>query len=227
MEKSPFGSLFGNTTATVTVVDEPPPAQLDSFKIPIKIVEHVINNCYLGDGTVHPGNFKRLAMAKRKIDPDDRASRHCPAHTYEYVAPGSTDYNILFEKSVSRFTISFFTSQIFPNFAENFHRKNSKISFRFIVFKLFLKTNIRLGITLSNYLGLPSIHLAATHPPRRCSRSQPCRHLFLDALCYPLKFTEHGASSRKILWRTENFCMAQTHVPCRILVGVYPEDHTS
>jgi hypothetical protein len=26
MEKSPFGSLFGNTTATVTVVDEPPPA---------------------------------------------------------------------------------------------------------------------------------------------------------------------------------------------------------
>jgi hypothetical protein len=38
MEKSPFGSLFGNTTATVTVVDEPPPAQLDPFKIPMKIV---------------------------------------------------------------------------------------------------------------------------------------------------------------------------------------------
>jgi hypothetical protein len=38
MEKSPFGSLFGNTTATVTVVDETPPAQLDPFKIPMKIV---------------------------------------------------------------------------------------------------------------------------------------------------------------------------------------------
>jgi hypothetical protein len=55
MEKSPFGSLFGNTTATITVVDEPPPAQLDPFKIPMKIVERVMNNCYLGDGIVHPG----------------------------------------------------------------------------------------------------------------------------------------------------------------------------
>jgi hypothetical protein len=44
MEKSPFGSLFGNTTATITVVDEPPPAQLDLFKIPMKIVECVMNN---------------------------------------------------------------------------------------------------------------------------------------------------------------------------------------
>jgi hypothetical protein len=46
MEKSPFGSLFGNTTATITVVDEPLPAQLDPFKIPMKIVERVMNNCY-------------------------------------------------------------------------------------------------------------------------------------------------------------------------------------
>jgi hypothetical protein len=53
MEKSPFGSLFGNTTATITVVDEPPPAQLDPFKISMKIVERVMNNCYSGDGTVH------------------------------------------------------------------------------------------------------------------------------------------------------------------------------
>jgi hypothetical protein len=37
MEKSPFGSLFGNTTATVMVVDEPPPAQSDPFKIGISI----------------------------------------------------------------------------------------------------------------------------------------------------------------------------------------------
>jgi hypothetical protein len=44
MEKSSFGSLFGNTTASVMVVDEPPPAQLDPFKIPMKIVERVMNN---------------------------------------------------------------------------------------------------------------------------------------------------------------------------------------
>jgi hypothetical protein len=56
MEKSPFGSLFGNTTATITVVDEPPPTQLDPFKIPMKIVERVMNNCYSGDGTIHPGD---------------------------------------------------------------------------------------------------------------------------------------------------------------------------
>jgi hypothetical protein len=56
MEKSPFGSLFGNTTATITVVDEPPPAQLDPFKIPMIIVERVMNNCYSEDGTVHPGD---------------------------------------------------------------------------------------------------------------------------------------------------------------------------
>jgi hypothetical protein len=60
MENSPFGSLFGNTTASVTVVDEPPPAQLDPFKIPMKIVERVMNNCHLGDGTVHPGDHLLL-----------------------------------------------------------------------------------------------------------------------------------------------------------------------
>jgi hypothetical protein len=27
-----------------------------SFKIPMKIVEHAMNNWYLGDGTIHPGN---------------------------------------------------------------------------------------------------------------------------------------------------------------------------
>jgi hypothetical protein len=26
------------------------------FKIPIKIVDHAMNNCYLEDGTVHPGD---------------------------------------------------------------------------------------------------------------------------------------------------------------------------
>jgi hypothetical protein len=33
MENSPFGSLFGNNTAFVMVENEPPPAQLDPFKI--------------------------------------------------------------------------------------------------------------------------------------------------------------------------------------------------
>jgi hypothetical protein len=58
MESSPFGFLFGNTTTTAADVEEPPPppAQLDPFKIPMKIVERVTNNCYLGDETVHPGD---------------------------------------------------------------------------------------------------------------------------------------------------------------------------
>jgi hypothetical protein len=43
MESSPFGFLFGNTTTTVVVVDEPPLALLDPFKIPMKIVERVMN----------------------------------------------------------------------------------------------------------------------------------------------------------------------------------------
>jgi hypothetical protein len=56
MGSSPFGFLFGNTTTTAADVDEPPPAQLDPFKIPMKIVERVMNNYYSGDGTVHPGD---------------------------------------------------------------------------------------------------------------------------------------------------------------------------
>jgi hypothetical protein len=58
MESSPFGFLFGKITATVADVDEPqpPPAQLDPFKIPMKIVERVMDNCYSGDGTVHSGD---------------------------------------------------------------------------------------------------------------------------------------------------------------------------
>ena len=54
---SPFDSLFGSTTATAKVVDDPPSAQLDPFKIPMKIVERVMDNCYFQDGTVHPGDL--------------------------------------------------------------------------------------------------------------------------------------------------------------------------
>jgi hypothetical protein len=78
MENSPFCSLFGNNSAPVTVEDEPPPAQLDPFKIPMKIVEHVMNSRYLGDGTVHPGDhllfihelcelFKCVGISSRQV----------------------------------------------------------------------------------------------------------------------------------------------------------------
>ena len=56
IERSPFESLFGNTTATAKVVDEAPEMQVIPYKIPMKIIERVTNNRYEGDGTVHPGD---------------------------------------------------------------------------------------------------------------------------------------------------------------------------
>jgi hypothetical protein len=59
MENSPFGFLFRNTSTTAAHVDEPPPpppAEIDPFKIPMKIVGHIMDNCYSGDRTVHPGD---------------------------------------------------------------------------------------------------------------------------------------------------------------------------
>jgi hypothetical protein len=56
IESSPFGFLFGNTTTAAHVDEPPPPSQLDPFKIPMKIVERAMDNCYSGDGTVHPGD---------------------------------------------------------------------------------------------------------------------------------------------------------------------------
>ena len=53
---SSLDSLFVGTPATAKVVDDPLPAQLDPFKIPMKFVERVMDNCYFGDGTVHPGD---------------------------------------------------------------------------------------------------------------------------------------------------------------------------
>jgi hypothetical protein len=32
------------------------------FEIPMKIVEHAMDNCYLGDGTIHPGDHLFLYM---------------------------------------------------------------------------------------------------------------------------------------------------------------------
>ena len=54
MESSPFKSLFGNNTIIAALVDDVPPSQRVPFKIPMKIVERVMNNRY--DGTIHPGN---------------------------------------------------------------------------------------------------------------------------------------------------------------------------
>ena len=53
---NPLGFLFGKTTTTVRVVDEPPPVEIDPFKIPTSIVNRVMDNCYFGDGSVHPGD---------------------------------------------------------------------------------------------------------------------------------------------------------------------------
>src|SRR3954462_4305306 len=44
------------TTTTVMVLDEPPPIEIDPFKIPTNIVNRVMDNYYFGDGTVHPGD---------------------------------------------------------------------------------------------------------------------------------------------------------------------------
>ena len=53
---NPLGFLFGKTTTTARVVDELPPVEIDPFKIPTSIVDRVMDNYYLGDGTVHPGD---------------------------------------------------------------------------------------------------------------------------------------------------------------------------
>src|SRR4051812_46763826 len=56
MESSYMDSLFGFATTAVMVEKEPPPAEPEPFKIPMKIAERVMNNCYYGDGTVHLGD---------------------------------------------------------------------------------------------------------------------------------------------------------------------------
>ena len=53
---NPLGFLFEKTTTTIRVVDEPPPVEIYPFKIPTSIVDRVMDNYYLGDGTVHPGD---------------------------------------------------------------------------------------------------------------------------------------------------------------------------
>ena len=53
---NPLGFLFGKTTTTSTLGDEPPPVEIDPFKIPTSIVNRVMDNYYFGDGTFHPND---------------------------------------------------------------------------------------------------------------------------------------------------------------------------
>ena len=56
MERSSLEFLFGKSTTTAKVVDEAPGEEEISYKIPMKIIECVVDNRYTGDGTVHPGD---------------------------------------------------------------------------------------------------------------------------------------------------------------------------
>ena len=56
MERSSLEFLFGKSTTTVKVVDEAPGEKEVPYKIPMKIIERVMDNRYEGDGTVHPGD---------------------------------------------------------------------------------------------------------------------------------------------------------------------------
>ncbi|KAK1683180.1 hypothetical protein QYE76_044028 [Lolium multiflorum] len=54
--RSSLHFLFGKSTTTATVVDEAPGEEVIPYKIPMKIIERVMDNRYEGDGTVHPGD---------------------------------------------------------------------------------------------------------------------------------------------------------------------------
>ena len=48
--------LVGSDSPTIPMVDKgPPPTEIIFLTIPMGIVDHVMNNRYAGDGTVHPG----------------------------------------------------------------------------------------------------------------------------------------------------------------------------
>ena len=64
MERSSLEFLFGKTTTTAKIVEEVPPEQVIPFKIPMKIVERVTNNRYVGDGTVPPGDHSLFALKR-------------------------------------------------------------------------------------------------------------------------------------------------------------------
>jgi hypothetical protein len=55
MEDCALTSLLGVGHSTTPVVEKgPPPTECTPFKIPLGIIERIMNDCYAGDGTVHP-----------------------------------------------------------------------------------------------------------------------------------------------------------------------------
>ena len=55
MENCTLSSLLGGgRSATPMVEKSPPPTECIPFKIPLGIIEKIMNDCYAGDGTVHP-----------------------------------------------------------------------------------------------------------------------------------------------------------------------------
>ena len=55
MDSSALGSLLvGNRPTTFVAEKAPPSTEIVPFKIPTVIIDHVIANCYAGDG--HPGD---------------------------------------------------------------------------------------------------------------------------------------------------------------------------
>ena len=56
MECSSLNLLFESDSSTIPmVVKGPPPTENFPFKIPMGIIDRVMSNGYVGDGTVHPG----------------------------------------------------------------------------------------------------------------------------------------------------------------------------
>ena len=56
MERQSLNALFGRKLSTTPMVEEePPPTESIPFKIPMGILNRVMDNRYAGDGTVHPG----------------------------------------------------------------------------------------------------------------------------------------------------------------------------
>ena len=55
MENCALSSLLAGGRSTTPVVEKSPsPTECTAFKIPLGIIEIIRNDCYAGDGTVHP-----------------------------------------------------------------------------------------------------------------------------------------------------------------------------
>ena len=55
MESLAVGWMFGNGSSTTRVVERSSsPTEIVPFEIPIGIVDRVMDNCYVGDGSIHP-----------------------------------------------------------------------------------------------------------------------------------------------------------------------------